>query len=102
MLNVIDNQESKAIKTFITEEGGQCQFIEPGNHRANAAERAVQTFKDHFIAGLCTTDEKFPAQLWDYQLPQAQDTLNLLRASRKDPTTSAYEVMDGNFYLTVY
>jgi hypothetical protein len=36
----------------------QCklQLVEPHNHRMNAAERAIQTFKDAFIAALATTD----------------------------------------------
>jgi hypothetical protein len=39
--------------------------VEPHNHHANAAEQAVQTLKDAFIAALATTDKDFPLQLWD-------------------------------------
>ena len=65
--------------------------MEPSNHRVNATERAIQTFKNHFISGLCTTDENWPLQLWDQLTHQATITLNLLRTSRVDPTKSAYE-----------
>ena len=34
-------------------------------YRVNAAERAIQTFKSHFISGLCGTDGDWPLQLWD-------------------------------------
>ena len=98
MFNVIDNQETESIKSFIKEKVGQYQFVEPGNHRANASERAVQTVKDHFMASLCTTYNKFPAKLLDYLLPYSQETLNLLQASGKYPTKSAYKGM-GRIFL---
>ncbi len=63
----------------------------------NAAERAIQTWKDAFIAALATTDRDFPIQLWDRIAPQVQDSLNLLRASQIDPTKSAYEIFNGPY-----
>ncbi len=71
--------------------------MEPHNHHVNAAERAIQTFKDAFIAALATTDSNFPLQLWDKIIPQVQDTLKMMRASRVDPTRSAYEVLTGPY-----
>ena len=56
--------------------------MEPHIHCVNAAEQAIQTFKDAFIAALATTDRDFPLQLWDRLAPQVQDTKNLIRASR--------------------
>jgi hypothetical protein len=46
---------------------------------------------------LCSADDDFPIQLWDKLLPQAEITLNLMRASPSDPTKSAYEVVFGLF-----
>ena len=66
-------------------------------HRQNAAERAIRTFKDHFIAGLCTTDKQFPARLWNELIPQAEITLNLLRTSRINPKLSAHAQVFGQF-----
>jgi hypothetical protein len=43
-LNVMDNQATKYIKQFLTEEECKLQLVEPHNHRVNAAERAIQTF----------------------------------------------------------
>jgi hypothetical protein len=51
-------------------------LVEPHNHRVNAAERAIQTFKDHFISALATTDSEFPLQLWDKLTSQVKNTLN--------------------------
>jgi hypothetical protein len=93
--NVLDNEASSAITNFLRSQDIKYQFVPPNEHRVNAAERAIQTFKNHFISGLCTTDRDFPFQLWDKLLPQAQDSLNMLRTSRIDPTKSAYEVLEG-------
>jgi hypothetical protein len=96
-LNITDNQAVAALKDYLHKEECEWQFVEPNNHRVNAAERAIQTFKNHFISGLCTTDQAFPLQLWDHLTEQAQDTLNLLRTSRHDPTKSAYEQLHGEY-----
>ena len=94
-LNVSDNQSATQIKQFLTSKDCEWQFVEPHNHRVNAAERAIQTFKNHFISGLCCSDSEFPLQLWDQLTEQAEITLNLLRPSRRDPSKSAYEDLNG-------
>jgi len=88
-LNIIDNEASKAVQNFIESNDTEWQLVEPDNHRVNAAERAIQTFKNHFIAGLCTVDPLFPIQCWCYLLQQAEITLNLLCTARSDPSKSA-------------
>ena len=63
VFNIIDNVVSKAIKTYINSKDIKIQMVEPNNHRPNAADQAIQTWKNHFIAGLCSTDDNFPAVL---------------------------------------
>ena len=63
--------------------------------RRNIAEKAIQTFKHHFIAILCGTDETFPMHLWGRLLEQAEHTLNMLRPSRITPKVSAYAYLHG-------
>ncbi|KAL7479932.1 hypothetical protein ACHAW6_007837 [Cyclotella cf. meneghiniana] len=92
---VLNNEASSAITEYLRRIDIKWQFVPPNEHCINAAERAIQTFKNHFIAGLCSTDKQFPAQLWDKLLPQAQDSLNMLRASRINPSKSAYEILEG-------
>jgi hypothetical protein len=58
-------------------------------HRRNAAERAIQTFKEHFVAGLSSVHPHLPLHLCDILLPQAEITLNLLRTLRLHPQLSA-------------
>ena len=69
----------------------------PHQHRRNAAERAIQTWKNHFISGLSSTDPTFPLNAWDYLLPQCDITLNLLRSSRRQPHLSAHACLFGNY-----
>ena len=89
--NVTDNQATAPIKAFMKAQNGMVQFVEPNNHRVNAAERAIQTFKNHFISGLCTTDANFPFLLWNHLTEQASSIGNLLHSSRYNPNISAYE-----------
>ena len=96
-VNVMDNQATKAIKAYLTPQQVTLQLVEPHNHRVNAAERAIQTFKNRFIGALGTTDSKFPIQLWDKLAPQVQDCINLLRHSRISPNKSAYETLEGPY-----
>jgi len=61
------------------------QLVPPHVHHHNATKHAICTFKNHFIAGLCSTDKNFPLHLWDCLLPQAELTLNLLHGSHLNP-----------------
>jgi hypothetical protein len=58
-LQKLDNEASKALKRSIREKGIDYQLVPPQIHRQNAAERAIQTFKNHFIVCLGTTDKHF-------------------------------------------
>jgi hypothetical protein len=84
-LNVMDNQATKYIKKILNKNECKLQLIEPHNHRVNAAECAIQTFKDAFIVALVTTDRDFPLQFWDWLMPQVQDMLNMMHTLRINP-----------------
>eukprot|EP00804_Cyclotella_cryptica_P009929 CCRYP_017362-RA/>CCRYP_017362-RA protein AED:0.45 eAED:0.27 QI:0/0/0/0.5/1/1/2/0/554 len=60
--NVTDNQATTPIKAYLDTEDCKWQFVETNNHRVNKAERAIQTFKNHFVSGLCSTDSNWPLQ----------------------------------------
>ena len=66
------------------------QLVPPHVHRVNAAERAIQMFKNHFKAILASIDPDFSLGLWDLLLPQAVLTLNILRSSRSNPKLSVH------------
>jgi hypothetical protein len=88
-LQTLDNEASAALKTFFTVNDIAYQLVPPHCHLHNAAERAIRTFKEYFVAGLSSVDPAFPLHLWDRLLPQAEITLNLLRISRLHPQLSA-------------
>jgi hypothetical protein len=96
-LNVRDNQCTKQIKKFLTTNICNLLLVEPHNHCVNTAEGAIQTFKDHFISALATTDSKFPLQLWDKLASQVENTLNLMQALHIDPNMLAYEAIWGPY-----
>jgi hypothetical protein len=51
------------MKTYFKQNNIKYQLAPPGQHRTNAAERAIRTFKNHLIAGLCSLDDDFPIHL---------------------------------------
>ena len=91
----LDNECSALLKTFFYDNDIKFQLAPPHIHRRNAAERAIRTFKNLFLAGLGTCDALFPLHLWDLLLPQAELTLNLLRGSHVNPALSAYAQVYG-------
>ena len=67
-LHILDNEASAAFKEAIRI-NSNLQLVPPDTHRRNLAERAIQTFKNHFVAILAGVDESFPMYLWDRLLP---------------------------------
>jgi hypothetical protein len=96
-LQKLDNEASHCLKQFLDNNNIAFQLVPPHLHRRNAAKRAIRTFKNHFIAGLCSTDKLFPMNLWCCLVCQAKITLNLLHASHLNPRLSAYAQLNGVF-----
>jgi hypothetical protein len=88
-LQSLDNEALAALKNFFTTNDVEYQLVRPHCHRRNAAERAIRTFKEHFVAGISSVDPTFQLHLWDRLVPQAEITLNLLHTSRLQPQLSA-------------
>jgi hypothetical protein len=97
LLQCLDNEATGALQEFIVASDIDFQLAPPHVHRCNAAERAIRTFKNHFIAGLCSTNPDFPLNLWDKLIPQCLITLNLLRRSRINPQLSTQAHINGVF-----
>ena len=70
--HIMDNECSASLKSYLTDNSISFQLVPPYYHRQNPAERAIQTFKHHLIAGLASTNPKFPLYLWDKLVPQAE------------------------------
>ena len=93
----IDNESSGEFRKKLKENNMSVDFVAPNNHRQNPAERDIRTFKNHFIATLCTTDPSFPLSQWDRLLPQAELTLNLMRGSPLQRNLSSWEHLRGPY-----
>jgi len=86
-----------ALQDYLSTESVDYQLVPPHLHWCNAAERAIWTFKNHSIAGLCSVDKDFPIVLWDQLILQAEPTLNLLRGSWVNPNLSAWAQLHGAY-----
>ena len=80
-LQILDNEASQSLQREIFTRHCNLQMVPPHMHRQNAAERAIRTFNNTFIAGLYSDHAEFPMNLWYRLLPQAILTLNLLETS---------------------
>jgi hypothetical protein len=63
-VQILDNKCPAKLEDFLRKQQVDFQLVPPYLHRTNAAERAIATFKDHFIAGLASADPAFPMHLW--------------------------------------
>ena len=72
-------------------------LVLPHDHRANTAEKAIESSKCHFISGLATLNPDLPMRLLYRLHPLACVTINLLRPSRVNPKFSAEEFLNGVF-----
>ena len=94
----LDNETSHELDTYLRSAVKSVQYVPANNHRANNAERAWRTAKNHIIATLCGADNEFPMKKWDGLMEQIEITTNLLRPFRPDSTISAYHGMHGSPY----
>ena len=94
--HLLDNEASEEFKAEIRKKCS-IQLVPPDNHQQNLAERAIQTFKNHFKAILAGFDDSFPMRLWDKLLLQTILTLNLHCQSNVAPTVSAWQYVHGPF-----
>jgi hypothetical protein len=93
----LDNEASTFLKTYLHQQDITFQLVPTYSHIQSSAEIAIISFKDHLIAGLCSTDKSFPMHLWDRLLPQAVMTLHMLRTSRLNPKLSAATHIFGQY-----
>ena len=88
-VQILDNKVIADFKRNIVEDWcATYQMVPPNVHQRNIAERAIRTFKAHFLsvlAGLGSTFHKF---MRDNLLAQIELTLNLLRQATLNPSIS--------------
>jgi hypothetical protein len=94
---VLDNETTEALTTFFlsTKLPTKFQYVPPQSHRANKAERAIRTAKNHFLSVLASAHVTFPPNRWPDLLPATELTLNHLRRFSPDPSESAWHGIQG-------
>ena len=95
--HVLDNEAPVEFLEAIWVNGCQVEKTPADMHRRNIAERAIQTYKGHFIATMAGVLDDFPIYQWYKLVPQNLLTLNLLQQSHMAPNISAYAYHYGNF-----
>ena len=63
----------------------------------NASERAIRTYKNHFVEGLSGNEKMLPMNLWKKILNKAQVMLNMIRQSCANQNISAHTPLEGMF-----
>ena len=76
------------------------QLVPPNVHRRNVAERAIRTFKAHFLAILAGVDPNLPKYMWENLLVQTELTIKLLQKATLKPSMPAWEYFNGAFDYT--
>ena len=85
-VQILDKEVSADFKqTIVKDWGATYQLVPPNVHIINVAERAIRTFKAHFLAILAGVDPNFPKYMWDNLLVQTELTINLLRQATRNP-----------------
>ena len=70
-IQILDNKASTEYKRSIkTKWNAKYQLVPPQTHRSNVAERAIRTFKAHFLSIHAGVAPDFQRNMWDLLLPQ--------------------------------
>ena len=92
----LDNKASNILIQSVQDK--KCfQLVPPNMRQRNAAERAIQTFKNHFIAVICSVNPNLPLKLLERLLDKATTTFNMMLKSRINPNISSREQLFGIF-----
>jgi hypothetical protein len=95
----LDNESSTELELFLRECNVDTQYVPPGIHRQNPAERAIRHTKNCIIAMCTTADERIPAEVMlEEVVIQAEIVINQLRPWLADPTLNAWTGFRGKAY----
>jgi hypothetical protein len=86
----MDNEISTSVEA-LTRKHWRYRICTPHNHRTLKSERAIRTAKNHIIAMQASCDPRFPLDIWDSIIPQAELTLNHLRSYHPNTSLSAWD-----------
>ena len=70
-VQILDKEVSKYFKEAIVEDWcATYQLVPPNAHKRNIPEKAIRTFKAHFLAILAGVDPNFSKFMWENLLVQ--------------------------------
>ena len=81
-MHVMENECPDTVKEYLCDNKIYFQLVPPHIRRTNATEKSICTFKDHYLAELCSVHPNFPTHLWCHLIPLATTILYLLLPSR--------------------
>ncbi len=73
------------------------QYTPPDIHCTNSAKHAIQTWKNHFLAGMAGLPTSFPIASWCCLTTQCNATLNMLRPCCQNFLLLAHKALKGLF-----
>ena len=97
LLHKMDNETSHEVEKFIQAQQTRLQYTSPDMHCTNPAERAICTWKNHFLAGIAGLLKSSPIANWCRLTKQCDATLNMLRTFHQNPLLSAHKALEGSF-----
>ena len=68
--HMLNNKAPEELRQAICDNKCRVELTPADQHRQNAAKRAIQMFKGHFISVLAGVTDGFPINQWDELLPQ--------------------------------
>lgn len=92
-----DNMLSNEQRRYMQRAKLAFQLCPPNDHRANRAERAIRTVKNHIVSMMAAADKDFPANLWDLLMPHVELCVNLYRPAANNSFISAWHATRGPF-----
>ena len=93
---VLDNEISAVYRLEIKQTSMNFQIVPQDDHRHNLAEKAIQTWKEHFIGVMSRTAAALPAHLWYQAIHQVEMQLLPLQQSNVNPKISSYTHVYGS------
>jgi hypothetical protein len=96
-LHKLDNKTSHNAKAFIQAKQVKIQYTPPNMHCTNLAERAVRTWRNHFLSGMTGIPPSFPIANWCCLTAQCNTTLSMMHPCWQNPRLSAHKAMEGSF-----
>ena len=96
-LHKLDNETSHEVEAFIRSQHTHLQYTPPDMHCTNPAERAIRTWKNHFLSEIAGLPKSFPITNGCQLTTQCEATLNMLRPCHQNPRLSVHKVLEGTF-----